>query len=26
VFGVITIAALVWVVFSGVVLSFMGPQ
>ena len=26
VFGVITIAALVWVVVSGVVLSFMGPQ
>ena len=26
VFGVITIAALVWVVLSGVVLSFMGPQ
>jgi len=26
VFGVITIAALVWVVISGVVLSFMGPQ
>jgi ubiquinol-cytochrome c reductase cytochrome b subunit len=26
VFGVITIAALVWVIFSGVVLSFMGPQ
>ena len=26
VFGVITIAALVWVVASGVVLSFMGPQ
>ena len=26
VFGVVTIAALVWVVFSGVVLSFMGPQ
>ena len=26
VFGVITIAALVWVLLSGVVLSFMGPQ
>src|ERR1700686_320814 len=26
VFGVITIAALVWVIASGVVLSFMGPQ
>jgi len=26
VFGVVTIAALVWVVVSGVVLSFMGPQ
>src|SRR6202035_1424591 len=26
VFGVVTIAALVWVIFSGVVLSFMGPQ
>src|SRR5260370_28505863 len=26
VFGVITIAALVWVVVSGVVLAFMGPQ
>jgi quinol-cytochrome oxidoreductase complex cytochrome b subunit len=26
VFGVITIAALVWVIVSGVVLSFMGPQ
>src|SRR5579864_9283533 len=26
VFGVVTIAALVWVVFSGVVPSFMGPQ
>jgi len=26
VFGVITIAALIWVVVSGVVLSFMGPQ
>ena len=26
VFGVVTIAALVWVVASGVVLSFMGPQ
>src|SRR5215469_11883684 len=26
VFGVITLAALVWVVVSGVVLSFMGPQ
>src|SRR2546428_338204 len=26
VFGVVTIAALVWVVVSGVVLAFMGPQ
>jgi quinol-cytochrome oxidoreductase complex cytochrome b subunit len=26
VFGVVTIAALVWVVVSGVILSFMGPQ
>ena len=26
VFGVVTIAALVWVIVSGVVLSFMGPQ
>jgi quinol-cytochrome oxidoreductase complex cytochrome b subunit len=26
VFGVVTIAALVWVVISGIVLSFMGPQ
>jgi quinol-cytochrome oxidoreductase complex cytochrome b subunit len=26
VFGVITIAALIWVIVSGVVLSFMGPQ
>src|SRR5258708_26184511 len=26
VFGVITIAALAWVIVSGVVLSFMGPQ
>src|SRR5690242_13686341 len=26
IFGVVTIAALVWVVVSGVVLSFMGPQ
>ena len=26
VFGVVTIAALAWVVVSGVVLSFMGPQ
>ena len=26
VFGVITIAALVWVIFSGVVLAFFGPQ
>ena len=26
VFGVVTIAALAWVIVSGVVLSFMGPQ